>query len=162
MCDSLQPQASLSFIISQSLLKLMSIESVMPSNHLILCRPLLLLPSIFLSIRVFSSELAFWIRWPKYWSFSLKSFIHWKDWWILKWMVLTWMYIRVDSRSDVNLRSSHFLHVNYTTGKNIKGCSLTLAGRQLILIWLNTPASSILPPSPCAVPLVVVIIKEDG
>ena len=54
----------------QSLPKLMSIESVMPSNHLILCRPLLLLPSIFLSIRVFSNESALCIRWPKYWSFS--------------------------------------------------------------------------------------------
>ena len=63
-------QASLSFTISQSLLKLMSIESVMPSKHLILCRPLLLLSSIFPSIRVFSSELALYIRWPKYWSFS--------------------------------------------------------------------------------------------
>ena len=63
-------QASLSFTISQSLLKLMSTESVMPSNHLILCRPLLLWPSIFPSIRVFSSELALHIRWPKYWSFS--------------------------------------------------------------------------------------------
>ena len=52
------------------LLKLMSIESVMPSNHLILCRPLLLLPSIFPSIRVFSNESALCIRWPKYWSFS--------------------------------------------------------------------------------------------
>ena len=63
-------QASLSFTISWSLLKLMSIESVMPSNHLILCHPLLLLPSIFPSIRVFSKELALCIRWPKYWSFS--------------------------------------------------------------------------------------------
>ena len=54
----------------QSLLKLMSIESVMPSTHLILCRPLLLLPSIFPSIRVFSNESALRIRWPKYWSFS--------------------------------------------------------------------------------------------
>ena len=63
-------QASLSITNSQSLLKLMSIESVMPSNHLILCRPLLLLPSIFPSIRVFSNELALRIRWPKYWSFS--------------------------------------------------------------------------------------------
>ena len=62
-------QASLSFTISQSLLKLMSIESMMPSNHLILCCPLLLLPSIFASIRVFSNELALCIR-PKYWSFS--------------------------------------------------------------------------------------------
>ena len=63
-------QAPLSITNSQSLLKLISIESVMPSNHLILCRPLLLLPSIFPSIRVFSNELALCIRWAKYWSFS--------------------------------------------------------------------------------------------
>ena len=61
-------QASLSFTISRSLLKLMSIESVMPSNHLIPCRPLLLLPSVFPSIRVFSSESVLCIRCPKYWS----------------------------------------------------------------------------------------------
>ena len=64
------PQASLSITNSQSLLKLRSIESVMPSNHLIFCRPLLLLPSIFPSIRVFSNESALCIRWPKYWNFS--------------------------------------------------------------------------------------------
>ena len=63
-------QASLSFTICLSLLKLRSIESVMSSNHLVLCCPLLLLPSIFPSIRVFSNELALHIRWPKYWSFS--------------------------------------------------------------------------------------------
>ena len=63
-------QASLSFPISQSLLKLMCIESVMPSNHLNLCCPLLLLPLIFLSIRRFSNESALRIRWPKYWRFS--------------------------------------------------------------------------------------------
>ena len=63
-------QASLSFTISQSLLKLMSIESVIPSNHLVLCRPLLLLPSIFPSSSVFSNESTLCIRWPKYWSFS--------------------------------------------------------------------------------------------
>ena len=63
-------QASLSFPISQSLLKLMAIESVMPSNHLILYGPLLLLPFIFPSIRVFSNESALRMRWPKYWSFS--------------------------------------------------------------------------------------------
>ena len=63
-------QASLTSTISQSLLKLMSIESVMPSNHLILCRPLLLLPSVLPSIRVFTKESALHIRWPKYWSFS--------------------------------------------------------------------------------------------
>ena len=63
-------QASLSITNAQNLLKLMSIESVMPSNHLILCRPLLLLPSIFPSIRVFSNESDLCIRWPKDWSFS--------------------------------------------------------------------------------------------
>ena len=63
-------QASLSLTVFQSLLKLMSTESVMPSNHFMLCHPLLLLPSIFLSIRVFPSELSLRIRWPKYWSFS--------------------------------------------------------------------------------------------
>ena len=76
MSDSLQPhglaarQASLSITNSQSFPKLMSIESVMPSNHLILCHVLLLLPPIFPSIRVFSSESVLRIRWPKYWSFS--------------------------------------------------------------------------------------------
>ena len=73
--DSATPQTAtsqppLSFTISQSLLKLTSSESVMPSNHLILCRPLLFLPSIFPSIRVFSSESVLCIRWPNYWSFS--------------------------------------------------------------------------------------------
>ena len=63
-------QASLSITNSQSLLKLMSIESVMPSNHLILWHPLLLLPSIFPNMRVFSNESVLHIRWPKYWSFS--------------------------------------------------------------------------------------------
>ena len=63
-------QASLPVNISWILLKLMSIESVMPSNHLILCHPLLLLPSIFPNIRVFSNESALHIRWPKYWSFN--------------------------------------------------------------------------------------------
>ena len=75
MSDSLRPhglqhQASLSITNSQSSLKLMSIESVMPSNHLILYDPLLLLPSIFPSIRVFSNESVLHIRWSKYWSFS--------------------------------------------------------------------------------------------
>ena len=82
MSDSLRPhglyatswtvacQTSLSITNSQSLLNLMSIESVIPSNHLILCHPLLLLPSIFPSIRVFSNESVLCIRWPKYWSFS--------------------------------------------------------------------------------------------
>ena len=77
--NSLQPHGlqhtrlPLSFTISQSLLKLMSIESVIPSNHLILCHSLLLLLSIFPSIRVFSNDSDLLIRWPKYWSFSLKN-----------------------------------------------------------------------------------------
>ena len=78
MSNSLQPhglhstcQTSLSFTISQSLLKFMSMELVIPANHLILCHPLLLLPSIFPSIRVFSNESALGIRWLKYWHFSI-------------------------------------------------------------------------------------------
>ena len=82
MSDSAAPwtaacRASLSFIISQSLLKLMSIESVIPYNHLILCRLLLFLPSICPSIRVFSNESAVRIRWPKYWSFSFNISLCW-------------------------------------------------------------------------------------
>ena len=76
LCDSATSwtaarQAFLSFTISQNLFKLMSIELMMPSNHLILCQPLFFLPPIFPSIRVFSNELALCIRWPKYWSFSI-------------------------------------------------------------------------------------------
>ena len=72
LCDPMNcsTPASLSITNSRSLLKPMSIESVMPSNHLTLCRPLLLLPSIFPRIRVFSNESALHIRWPNYWSFS--------------------------------------------------------------------------------------------
>ena len=80
-------QISLSITNSQSLLKLRSFELLMLSNHLILCHPLLLLPSIFPSIRVFSNELALHIRWPKYWSFSLASVLpmNIQDWFPLGW-----------------------------------------------------------------------------
>ena len=80
-------QASLSITYSWSLLKLMFIESVMPSNHLILCRLLLLLPSIFPSIRVFSNESILCIRWPKYWSFSFSTVlpVNIQDWFPLGW-----------------------------------------------------------------------------
>ena len=99
-------QASLSINNSQSLLKLMSTESVMPSNHLILCQPLLLLPSIFPRIRVIFNESVLHIRWPKYWSFSfsispsneysgLISFLEWSmnlegKYFLLKWKIV-WM-----------------------------------------------------------------------
>ena len=85
-------QESLSITNSQSLLKPMSIESVMPSNHLILCLPLLLLPSIFPSIRVFSNESALRIRWPKYWSFSFS---------ISLWQIL--IHLTVHSLSSIFL-----------------------------------------------------------
>ena len=68
-------QASLSFTISWSLLRLMSIKLIMLSNHLILCHPLLLLPSVFPSIKVFSSESALCLRWPQCWSFSISSYM---------------------------------------------------------------------------------------
>ena len=90
MSDSATPwtvacQASLSFTISQTMLKLMFTELAIPSNYLILCCPLLLLPSIFPSIRVFSSELALHIRWPKYWSFSfsISPPVNIQDWFSL-------------------------------------------------------------------------------
>ena len=72
-------QASLSFIISQSLLKLTSIESVVLSNHFVLFRPLLLLPSVFPSFRVFSKESALHLRWPKYWSLNISPFIEYSE-----------------------------------------------------------------------------------
>ena len=87
---SLQHQASLSVTSSLNLLKLMSIELVMPSKHLILCHPLFILPSIFSSLKVFSNESALRIRWPKYWSFSFSispsnehqdgSLLGWTSW----------------------------------------------------------------------------------
>ena len=108
-------QASLSFTIPQSLLKLMNIELVMPSNHLILWRPLHLLPSVFPSIRVFSNESALCIRWPKYWSFSLGisssneylGFISFKiDWFDLLAVLAGWLLLDVimdESSSKQNL-----------------------------------------------------------
>ena len=80
-------QASLSITNSQNLPKLMSIELVMPSNHLILCHPLLFLPPIFPSIRIFSNESVLRIRWPKYWSFSfsISPFKETQDWSSLGW-----------------------------------------------------------------------------
>ena len=111
-------QASLSITNSWSLLKLTSIESVMPSSHLILCRPLLLLHSIFPSIRVFSSESVLRIRWPKYWSFSfsispsneysgLVSFrIDWLD--LLAYlMALLWASMAVPSLSELSSEEQH-------------------------------------------------------
>ena len=126
-------QASLSFTISRSSLKLMSIESVMPSKHLILCRPLIFLPSIFPSIRVFANESAIHIRWPKYWSFSFNispsnehsgpiSFrMDWLDLLAVQETVKSLLQHH-NSKASVLWHSAFFLvqlsHLYMTTGKN--------------------------------------------
>ena len=129
--DSLRPQwtaacqASLSFTISQSLLKLISIESVMPSNHLVLCCPLLLLPSIFPRIRIFSSELALCIRWPKYWSFSISPSNEYSglisfriDWFDLVVQGTLSLLLHNNSKASVLWHSAFF---SWTSQSNHKG-----------------------------------------
>ena len=125
-------QASLSFTISRSSLKPMSIESVMPSNHLILCRPLLLLPSGFANIRVFSNESALSIRWPKYRSFSINpsneysglisSGIDWSDLLAVQ-GILKSLLQHHSSKGSILWYSAFFLvqlsHPYMTTGKTI-------------------------------------------
>ena len=127
-------QASLSITNSLSLLKLMSVESVMPSNHFILCLPLLFLPSIFPSIRVFSNESALRIRWPKYWSFSfnispsnehpgLISFrMDWLDLLAVQ-GTLKSLLQHYSSKASILQRSVFFIvqlsHLYMTTGKTI-------------------------------------------
>ena len=110
-------QASLSFTISQSILKIMSIESVMPSNHLILCCPLLLLPSIFPSITVFSNESALHIRWPKYWSFSFRPSNEYSGWisFRIDWFDL--LTIQVDDDNEDN--NDQLLSTSYVSGTKL-------------------------------------------
>ena len=135
-------QASLSLTISWSPLKLMSIESVMPSNSLILCHPFLFLPSIFPSIRVFFSESTLHIRWPKYWSFSISpcnkysgliSFrIDWFD--LAVEGTLESLFQHHSSKASVLQRSAFFMvqlsHPYTTTGKTL---ALTVVYLTLIL-----------------------------
>ena len=143
-------QASLSITISQSLLKFMSIESVIPSNHLILCRPLLLLPSIFPNIRVFSNESDFRIRWPKYWSFSsnislsnehpgLISFrMNWLDILAVQGTLksLLWHH---SSKASVLQHSVYLIvqlsHPYMTTGKTIDLTRWTFVGKVISLLF---------------------------
>ena len=135
-------QASLSITNSGSLLKVMSIESVMPSNHLILCHPLLLLPSIFPSIRVFSSESVPHIRWPKYWSFSfsispsneysgLISFT-------MDWLDLLAVQGSLKSLLQHHSSSAFFIvqlsHPYMTTGKTIALTRWTFVGKVMSLL----------------------------
>ena len=126
-------QASLSITNSWSLPKPISIESVMPSNHLILCHPLLLLPSIFPSIRVFSNESALCIRWPKYWSFSFNispsnehpGLIFQMDWldFLAVQGTLKSLLQHHSSKASIFLHSAFFIvqlsHPYMTTGKTI-------------------------------------------
>ena len=127
-------QASLFFSISQSFLKLMSVESVMPSNHLILCHPLLLLPSIFPSIRVFSNESFLCIRWPKYWSFSLNISPSNEHWGLISFR-MDWLDLLAVQRTLKSILQQHssktsilwcsaffivqFSHPYVTTGKTV-------------------------------------------
>ena len=99
-------QASLSITNSRSLLKVMFIELEMPSNHLMLCRPLLPLPSIFPSIRVFSNESVLSIRWPKYWSFSF-SISHSKEYSGLIFFRIDWFDLLVVQRTLISLLQHH-------------------------------------------------------
>ena len=137
-------QASLSFTIFQSLLKIMSVESVMPSNHLILCRPLLLLPSIFPNISVFSNESVLCIRWPKNWSFSfnispsnqhpgLISFrMDWLDLLAIQ-GTLKSLLQHYSSKASILQRSAFFIvqlsHPYMTTGKTIALAKQTFVGK---------------------------------
>ena len=144
-------QASLSITNSQSLLKLMCIESVMPSNHLILCHPLLLLPSISPSIRVFSKESVLRIRWPKYWSFSfsispsseysgLISFrMNWFD--LLAVQGTLKSLLQHHSSKALILRHSAFFivqlsHPYMTTGKTIALTRRTFVGKVMSLLLI--------------------------
>ena len=138
-------QASLSITNSQSLPKLISIESVMPSSHLILCRSLLLPPSIFPSIRVFSNESALRIKWPKYWSFSfnispsnehpgLSCPLGWTGWISLQFRGLSTVFSQDhSSKASILWRSSFFIvqlfYPYMTTGKTIALTRQTFVGK---------------------------------
>ena len=141
-------QASLSFTISQSLLKLMCIESVMPSNHLILCHPLLLLPSIFPSIGVFFNELALHIRWPQGWSFSFSIGpsneyagliffrIDWFDFLAVNGTLKS--LLQQHSSKALHFRDSDFLMVQLTSvhdGKNHALTIQTFVGKVISLLF---------------------------
>ena len=142
-------QASLSITNSRSSLKLMSIESVMPSNHLILCHPLLLLSSIFLSIRVFSNESVLLIRWPKYWSFSFSispsnehtgqiSFrMDWLDLFVVQ-GTLKSLLQHHSSKASILRHSAFFIaqlsHPYMTTGKTIALTRRTFVDKVISLL----------------------------
>ena len=127
---------------SQSLLKLMSIELLMPSNHFILCQPLLLLPSIFPRIRVFSNESILRIRWPEYWrlSFSIVLSMNSQDWFPLGWTGWIKSLLQHHSSKASILRCSAFFivqlsHPYMTTGKTIALTRRTFVGKVMSLLF---------------------------
>ena len=141
-------QASLSITKSQSLLKLMSIKLVMPSNHLILCRPLLLPRSSLPSIRVFSNESVFVIRWPKYWSFSISASNEYlglisftMDWLDLLAVQVTFKSLlqHHSSKASILQRSASFMvqfsHPYMITGKSIALTRWTFVGKVMSLLF---------------------------
>ena len=143
-------QASLSIINSQSLLKLMSIESVMPSNHLLLCRPLLLPPPILPSIRVFSNESVLHLRWPKYWSFSFSISPSNEHSWLISFR-MDWLDLLAvrgtlksllqhhSSKASVFRCSTFFIvqlsYLYMTTGKIIALTRRTFVGKEMSLLF---------------------------
>ena len=140
LCDSwtAASQASLSFIISWSFLKIMSTESVMPCHHLILCRPLLLLPSIFPNIRVFSNESTLCIRWPKYWNFSF-SISPSKEYWGLIFFRLTGLISLLPkglSRvfSSTTIWKHEFFSAQPSLWSNSHICTLSILNRKTIVL----------------------------
>ena len=148
-------QASLSFTNSQNLLKLMSIESVMPSSHLILCHPLLLLPSIFASIKVFSNKLAPCIRWPKYWSFSIRpsneysGFVSFRiDWFDLLAVqgTLKSLLQHHNSKASILWHSAFFLvqlsYLYMTTGKTIALTTRIFVSKVMSLVFTMLSAAA--------------------
>ena len=159
-------QASLSITNSQSLLKLMSIESVMPYNHLFLCHPLLLLPSVFPNIRVSSNESALCIRWPKYWNFSfsispfnehsgLISFrMNWLDLLAVQ-GTLKSLLQHHSSKASILWCSAFFIvqlsHPNMTTGKSLVLTKWTFVGKVISLLFnmLSMLVIAFLPRSKC-------------
>ena len=158
-------QASLAIASSRSLLKLMSIKSVMPSNHLILCRSLLLLPSIFPSIRVFDNESVLHIRWPKYWSFSFSispsseysglifSIIDWFDLAVQR--TLKSLLQHQASKASILPCSAFFMvqlsHPYMTTGKTIALTIQTFVSKVMSLLFntLSRFVVAFLPRSKC-------------
>ena len=159
-------QASLSFTISWSLLKFMCIEPVMPSNHLILCHPLLFLPSIFPSIRVFTYESVLCIRWPKYWSFNFSispsneysGLISFRiDWWDLLAVqgTLKSLLQHHTSKASILHCSAFFIvqlsHPCMTTGKTIVLTKQNFVGKVMSLLvnMLSRLVIAFLPRSKC-------------